>query len=184
MKNFDITFKAISKKFNVFESKNRHVNVDVDLSEEHKKYVKKICLEIQENILGKNKNLQDLLDRAKISNHKEKTEVFKLYVGSVDGIKCYLVNGNEVKTKKFMDFTEGGNGMVYGKKSDKVHPDFVPYNEAWVDADIDESQFPYILLHEIVEYVLMKNKNFSYDKAHRKANGAEKYMRHKNFFNV
>jgi len=109
-------------------------------------------------------------------------KIVKRQIGSIDDIKVFLVNGDEVKTKYFMDFVEGGNGMVYGVKHDETQPNYIPKDEMWVDADLELCSFPYVLLHEAVEMSLMANEDLKYDKAHAKANGVEKTLRMQNYF--
>lgn len=85
------------------------------------------------------------------------------------GVKIHLVDGGKVKTKHDMDFVEGGHDKVYK---------WIPKDEVWVDKHLDASQRPYVAFHELVERARMA-KGESYDKAHVKANAAEKDMREK-----
>ena len=155
-------------------------DIDVNYSEIDKDYVQPILDDISKIL--KNPKLEKIKEDVKDKTVRSEKEVMKRPIGKVQDLKVFLVNGNEVKIKFFMDFVEGGNGMVYGKKEDKGHPKFVPEDELWVDAEVDMSSFPYILVHEAVEYFLMKNENKNYDQAHRRANGVEKTLRQKKYF--
>lgn len=86
---------------------------------------------------------------------------------SVDlaGMTAWIVNGRFVRSNVDIDFTEGGNPQAY--------PDFVPEGEIWIDSSTDTDEWDFILLHEITEYVLMKEKGLKYIDAHQKANEAE-----------
>lgn len=156
-------------------------DLDIDTSEIDKPYVKKILKEIQENILS-NLKLEELRENTKDSQLRSKDKVLKSQIGTINDKKVFFVNGNEVKIKFFMDFVEGGNGMVYGVKHDENQPKCIPKDEIWVDADLDLSSFPYVLVHEAVEMYLMEKENLNYDKAHAKSNGTEKDLREKRFF--
>lgn len=77
-------------------------------------------------------------------------------------IVVWKVNGKLIRDFIFIDFTEGGNTEAYP---------WMPPNEIWLDDTMwmpeDESQ--YVLLHEIIEFNLMRNKGMSYDDAHDEA---------------
>lgn len=155
-------------------------DLDVDFSEVKKPYVKNIMDGIKKILTYP--NLESIRESVTKHQTKSKTTIVKKQIGSIDKIKVFLVNGNEIKIKYFMDFVEGGNGMVYGVKHDKTQPNYIPEDEMWVDADLDLSSFPYVLLHEAVEMYLMANEDLKYDEAHAKANGVEKTLRTQNYF--
>lgn len=71
-------------------------------------------------------------------------------------LTVYQVNGSMIRDWIFIDFTEGANSMAC---------EWLPLNEIWLDNQND-SERDFILLHEIVEYNLMMNKGWDYDKAH------------------
>ena len=78
----------------------------------------------------------------------------KQLIGTLGDVQVYTVNGDYVKLNWFKDFTEGGNSMAY---------DWIPENEIWLDQNITSAEYKYILLHEYVEWWLMKNKGMEYD---------------------
>jgi hypothetical protein len=86
----------------------------------------------------------------------------------------YLVDGKEIRDNFKTDFTQGGNGYAYR---------WVPKNEIWIEDGLDESEIPFIILHELTEAKLMENKNLSYDEAHILASKEEfkKRKENKNF---
>jgi hypothetical protein len=95
----------------------------------------------------------------------------KLELGEFFGYKVFSVNGDYVKLKYEMDFCEGSNSERY---------DFVPKNEIWIDNNINNRNYKYILGHEYTETELMKNKGLEYNAAHDIANKFEKKYREKN----
>lgn len=93
--------------------------------------------------------------------YRAKVEINGLAVAKVDGAII----------RKYFDpeFIMGGHEFVY---------DYVPKGEIWLDAWLDEREFPYILIHEQVERKFMED-GMSYDDAHEYANAAEKALRAK-----
>jgi hypothetical protein len=61
-------------------------------------------------------------------------------------ISIWIVDGRLVRSVFDVDFTEGGHDYVY---------EFVPQNEVWIDNDLEESERPFVLLHELHERNLM-----------------------------
>ena len=181
-------YQEVKQKIQIKQATKKHhdpknpSDIDVNYDEVNEEYVQLIINDIEKLLL--NKNLEKIKETVKDNVSKSKDKIFKHYIGKVRHLKVYLVNGNEVKVKKFMDFVEGGNGMIYGVDKDADHPSYVPENELWVDADLDISSFPYVLLHEGVEYFLMRDEDLDYGKAHQRANGVEKTLRKQNHFKV
>jgi hypothetical protein len=104
-------------------------------------------------------NTERLITYSDINN----VALHKVYLGTVDGIKCFSANGNWIKIYYSIAFVEGGNGWVY---------DFIPKEEAWVDEKIAECCHNAILLHEIEEIFKMRD-GWDYEKAHEYANKIE-----------
>jgi hypothetical protein len=65
---------------------------------------------------------------------------------STDKLKIWIVDGEAVRTFLFIDFTEGGHGIVYS---------FIPKDEVWIDDDLSVQERKYVLLHELHERKLM-----------------------------
>lgn len=86
--------------------------------------------------------------------------------GEIGDVAIVFVDGNKVKTEIDMDFTEGANDLARS---------YVPAGQVWVDFNVGD-EWPYIVLHELVERWWM-NVGDAYEKAHKKANEAEKDRR-------
>jgi hypothetical protein len=79
-----------------------------------------------------------------------------------------IVKGKIVRRSLDQSFVAGGHGLVY--------PWYIPKSEIWLDDTIAPVERKYILLHEMLEYRLMK-KGLSYNKAHKIACTEEKKAR-------
>jgi hypothetical protein len=110
----------------------------------------------------------DLL--TKFQERKKEESWKKLWGELWDGAKIYLVDGPYVRGRFFVDFTEGGHGMVY---------EWIPNNEIWVEDMKDELDQGINLNHEIYEYTLMKYvpSQKKYDNAHESAANVEALVR-------
>lgn len=84
-----------------------------------------------------------------------------------DGLTIAYVDGSIIRKYFDPEFVAGGHEFVY---------DYIPQNEIWIDAWLDEKEYPYVLLHEEVERELMKEGKI-YDIAHEFALVAEKEAR-------
>jgi hypothetical protein len=100
--------------------------------------------------------------------------LLKKYSGLVS---VWLVNGELVRDKYFVDFNQGGHHFVYH---------FIPKYEIWIDDTSDPKELKFILLHELYERNLMikaLNKKNSdklhkvYLKAHYAASDIEYFYR-------
>ena len=90
---------------------------------------------------------------------KFKAEKFtKIPYGKIDNIDIYLVDGDYIMEHVYPDFTQGGNGQIYGVKAkEEDKPKFIPENEIWVDINLDSREYPFIILHEYIEMKLMES---------------------------
>lgn len=84
------------------------------------------------------------------------------------GLSVWIVDGRLVRSAFDVDFTEGGHEFVY---------EFVPHNEVWIDNDLQESERPFVLVHELHERNLMMG-GWEYSRAHQDASVLESYCRH------
>ena len=91
------------------------------------------------------------------------------FLGTIDGVEIYSIDGDQVKCRYFPDFIEGGNDMIYGA--------FMPPRTAWVDNDMKRDAWKPILMHELTERHLVDKYGYSYDHAHKIANAAEMEFR-------
>lgn len=94
--------------------------------------------------------------------HKKKLSVYG------DKIIVWLVRGEAVRDRFYIDFTEGGHDLVY---------DFVPDGEVWIDDDLSIKERKFVILHELKERRLM-GEGLPYPKAHREASAIEYHCRH------
>lgn len=129
-------------------------------------------------------DIQKIFVKIKSLDKKFKSEIFvKIPYGRFDDISIYLVDGDYVMENIYPDFTQGGNGQIYGIKAKaEGKPKFIPENEIWIDINLDSREYPYIILHEYVEMKLMES-GLSYDdgekSGHEIANFCELSMRKK-----
>lgn len=86
---------------------------------------------------------------------------------TIDGLRCEVVNGNEVAVEHDMDFVSGGNDERFG---------WMPMKTVWIDDRVVEADRKYIVLHEVLERHLMA-AGMSYEKAHALCNRHEKKWR-------
>ena len=82
-------------------------------------------------------------------------------------VRVWIVDGKLVRSIFDIDFTEGGHDYVY---------EFVPLNEVWIDNDVEETERPYVLVHELHERNLMA-QGWDYSRAHADASQLEHYCR-------
>jgi len=92
------------------------------------------------------------------------------HYGTFKNIEIYIVDGNLVRNFFKTDFVEGGHDYVYH---------FVPWGEVWIDVEIPEEERILIVIHELAERELMRDKHLPYEKAHEKASKIEWRFRSK-----
>ncbi|MBM3926119.1 MAG: hypothetical protein FJ320_09090 [SAR202 cluster bacterium] len=85
-----------------------------------------------------------------------------------NGTTVWVVDGRLVRSVFDIDFTAGGHDHVY---------EFVPADEVWIDDKIDESERPYVLLHELHERNRMAG-GWTYSKSHLESSRLEYRCRH------
>ena len=83
------------------------------------------------------------------------------------GLNIFLVNGTYVRNHFDSDWVQGGNGFRYR---------FNPKSELWLDAEMPESEWAYVLFHECYETEKMR-EGWSYERAHDAAKRAENKFR-------
>ncbi len=113
---------------------------------------------------------KELSERKKATKDKKQKPLHIKLIGKTkDNLNIFLIDGNQVRTIYDIEFTEGGHDFVYN---------YVPKNEVWIDNDLSQSERKYVILHELFERSLMKNKKMSYNNAHNKASEIEWQARH------
>lgn len=96
-------------------------------------------------------------------------EAHRAYLGTVKpGLRVWLVHGSVVR-KRDLNFTGGGNGMVYRA--------YMPRDEVWIDDQLSVSERPFYLIHEVTEWSEM-SKGLPYAHAHQIASQIEYRARH------
>jgi len=100
---------------------------------------------------------------------EEKTKIRKQLLREQDGLKIYLVDGEEVRKDRIM-FVSGGHGYVY---------DWIPRDEVWIDDNQKDKpdDMEATITHELFEIGKMRDEGLSYDDAHELANAVEKKER-------
>jgi len=92
----------------------------------------------------------------------------KRLIEQVGPVRVYEVDGNTVRNRWFLDFTEGGN--------DHAYKEWFPKNEVWIDGS-NKTELGPIILHELHERNLMRDEKMGYEDAHDRANVIEHYAR-------
>jgi len=82
--------------------------------------------------------------------------VYKEKLKQFEGVDVWVISGVLVRGLYFIDFTEGGHHFVY---------DFIPFNEVWLDDDLNPTERDFVLLHELHERYLM-HTGWTYEHAH------------------
>jgi hypothetical protein len=90
-------------------------------------------------------------------------------LGTVSGLKIYLVCGQCVRDVIDLEFTMGGNHGAY--------PKYVPKGEIWLDDAMNGFDATATCLHELVERDQMLHHHLGYDRAHVVANSFERPFR-------
>lgn len=85
-----------------------------------------------------------------------------------DGTQIYIVDGNFIRSKLFVDFVLGGHGYIYH---------FIPKNEIWIERTISQHDMKNNLIHEIIEYIFMRYLAYSYNRAHDITANIERVLR-------
>ena len=107
-----------------------------------------------------------VLAKSKFCNLGPETEYVRRRE-SKGGLTICDVDGAVVRRRFDPEFILGGHPLVY---------DYIPAGEIWLDAKMDPAERAYILLHEEVEYKLMKESK-PYHIAHEYATVADKELR-------
>lgn len=84
-------------------------------------------------------------------------------------IQVYLVDGEWVRDTKEVQFIGGGHHLW---------SPVIPNNEIWIENNHHARDESEILIHELIEFHLMKHLHWTYDKAHDFANSKENLIRH------
>ena len=114
---------------------------------------------------GLMRNVKENLYKGKRITVEEEVLIPKVLVEEKEGIKICEVDGNYVRQTCYMDFTQGGHYFVY--------PNFIPYDEVWIEKDMSMEIKEGTLIHELQERKLMA-KGMFYSEAHERSSKIEK----------
>lgn len=93
-------------------------------------------------------------------------------VGRREGLDIWMVDGSKVAKDLYPEFIMGGNDQRYR---------FNPLNEVWLDDRLGCDEMEYTLAHELLEVRLMREKRWTYDRAHNCSLDLEKTLRESNW---
>ena len=139
--------------------------------DEYKYFVQHMIIEhslmSKGNSYGKATGIADKVEREIRQGDLEDRPIKKKFIGKIGKQKVWLVDGEQVRDKKDVQFTEGGHDLVYT---------YIPKHEIWVDNSLPVNERDEIVLHEAYERNKM-SKGEGYEQAHREANKVEKKAR-------
>jgi len=107
------------------------------------------------------------MDEGGIKKYKGKIDIEtihkSLYGECSNGVSIWIIDGELVRDKFYVDFTAGGHHFVYS---------WCPIDEVWLDNDNHPKEQDLILLHELHERNLMA-KGMGYNEAHKDSSRIE-----------
>lgn len=133
-------------------------------------------IEAYKKALQFEKNAREKVNNVKfnphLSNGSNRNEI---YIEKYETIKTkdqsiivWIINGILVRQLFKTDFVEGGHGYIY---------QWIPNDEIWIEQDLKNDEIDFIIYHEFIELILMKDKKIDYQKAHEVAAKKEFEMR-------
>jgi hypothetical protein len=102
------------------------------------------------------------------SGHARLNGFYRAYLGKRQGQEVWVIDGALVVSKLYPAFIMGGNDQRYR---------FNPVDEVWLDNRSGIEEFRYTLAHELIERMLMRQRGWSYSRAHGEGIKLEKEMR-------
>ena len=118
-------------------------------------------------LTGSRMSLRWNLDRPN-ARRPPRPKVHLVYLGELANLAAYVVDGEKVRDTLDVDFTMGGHPARYG---------YIPDREVWIEIPVSTREAALTLLHEVVEYRLMHDLGWTYDKAHDEAAAVERVAR-------
>lgn len=94
--------------------------------------------------------------------------IYLVKLGRSQGQTIWVVHGGRVHRLLYPHFLSGGNDQRYR---------YTPENEVWIDHRMGLSELRYTILHELLERKLMRERGWSYNRAHKEALAAEEKAR-------
>ncbi len=86
--------------------------------------------------------------------------VYRSYMGKRNGQPVWIVDWDQV-CRLYPHWIMGGNDQRYR---------FNPPDEVWIDSSMGIEEYEYTVVHELVEQELMRDRLWTYDRAHDYAN--------------
>jgi hypothetical protein len=105
------------------------------------------------------------------TGNKKVGGVYRNFFGTKNGYNIWIVDGNVVRQKIYMEFLYGGNEQRYL---------FNPKGEIWIDNAISCEEFDLTVAHELNEGHLMAKFGWEYQTAHDSSLHLELIIRRKN----
>ncbi len=177
LKNIEFCTIAIHDDFPKYIKKNE-IWIDHNIKEkEIPKLLKGISSRL--NFL-KNKNNPDAAYKKGLEKEKEirkknpekiNPKKYCVLNDSKGKISVFTVSGEAIRDRFKTDFSQGGHGYVYN---------WIPKLEIWLERE-EKDEYPFILAHEYVEMILMRDRKMTYDEAHDIASKIENELRKKGF---
>ena len=125
----------------------RHSNEEI--SRAHEASLKKVSATDFDNI----KEIRGIPDSIQLQN------IYRIPVGTRDGISVWIVDGYMVRKNVYPDFGFSGNDLSYH---------FIPNKEIWIDGQVSCDETEYSIATELMERKLMEQGK-SYDDAYSDA---------------
>lgn len=125
----------------------------------------------QDDKLAYDKSMQAEKKYRKLNVSKLKKKKFYVLKDYKNDFEVFYVNGKSVRDKFKTDFSQGGHEFVY---------DWIPKNEIWIEEE-EKEEVQYILAHEYLELVMMRDLKMNYNDAHYKASEIEQKLRKSKF---
>ncbi len=94
--------------------------------------------------------------------------IYRVRLGKREGQRIWLVDGAKVVRKIYPAFIMGGNDQRYR---------FNPDDDVWIDNRLGIEELEYTIAHELIERKLMREKLYSYDRAHKAGLALEQILR-------
>jgi hypothetical protein len=85
-------------------------------------------------------------------------DIYRVHLGKRHGQDIWIVDGAKVCREIYPPFIMGGNDQRYR---------FNPLNEVWIDNRMSIEELGYTLAHELIERKLMRERGWTYDRAHQ-----------------
>lgn len=96
---------------------------------------------------------------------------YRGFIGRREGLNIWIVDGSKVATDLYAEWIMGGNDQRYR---------FNPLEEVWIDDRLGCDELEYTIAHELLEVKLMRESQFTYDRAHNCSLDLEKTLRDAN----